>query len=88
MQATIQDALVLEITHDVFEKKEDGITKEIPYSKLICYEFGQRFPKATIIKLPQALIDVAKSLPGKKCNILVNVFQKQNKIDLTFEGVI
>ena len=87
MQATILQALVLETFSDIFEKVEDGQTKKIPYSKLIIYEFGQKYPKATILKLPQSLKDQAQKIVGQRVDVLVKVFQKGNKMELTFEGV-
>jgi len=86
MIATITQALVLEVFTDVFEKTTNGSVEKIPYAKLIVYEFGQKFQKATILKLPMALVEDAKKGLGKKSDILVNVFQKQNKMDLTFQG--
>lgn len=84
LQAVLSNVLVLELHSGDF-KDDEG--KTINYHKLAVYEFAQKYPSLTLLKVPQSALGAARELVGKKVNLNVDLFiGNNNKSSMTFVG--
>lgn len=86
MEATIKDAMVLEVYEGNFE---DDNKQGHKFFQARVYEYGQNFPGLRQLKVKSDDLAAARGLVGKRANIKIHIFAPSNgKTRLTFIGAV
>lgn len=84
-EVLIRDAEVLEVYQGEFENDKQ---EKIPYHQARVFQRNQQSDFMTVVKLKSDQVLTAKSLVGKKVNLLTEQKAFQNKVSYHFKEVI
>lgn len=79
----LENVAVLELNVNEGKDKEGKLNGK-KYHSLVCFEFGEKYPKITKLNIQDSLLSAASVLIGKRCSILATVFEFNDKMSLAF----